>query len=288
MTVKVECDCGQRYSFDIEPVGGRMPSSVACPACGADGTAKANEILAGTASPVTTGVKLSPSPIPVPLLQERTAPTPRKLDFKQALLSLVWALIFFLGTAILLFVGWRGYFAVAGAPKEPPILLGASMLLGPLLLAIVGAVLGVRGSLHWNKKVIFSIVAGIVGLAGVYVAERFLDVRLHGDSAAVPRSLAQIARQMNANVPRELGGGIRLDGTFAGPGNRFAYRLTLLIVSRADWADFAAYMKPALVEAYKTHPDMEALRKEQVELRYQYRDKDGNQLGTIIISPKDF
>lgn len=46
MTVKVECGCGQRYAFDVEPVEGRMPSAVACPACGADGTDAANALIA--------------------------------------------------------------------------------------------------------------------------------------------------------------------------------------------------------------------------------------------------
>jgi hypothetical protein len=44
--IKIQCGCGQRYAFDIEPVNGRMPSPVACPACGADGTDTANAILA--------------------------------------------------------------------------------------------------------------------------------------------------------------------------------------------------------------------------------------------------
>lgn len=44
--VKIQCECGQRYAFDVEPVNGRMSSSVACPACGADGTAAANEMIA--------------------------------------------------------------------------------------------------------------------------------------------------------------------------------------------------------------------------------------------------
>src|SRR6266498_2832407 len=43
--VKVECGCGQRYAFDVEPVNGRMPASVVCPVCGADGTAAANESI---------------------------------------------------------------------------------------------------------------------------------------------------------------------------------------------------------------------------------------------------
>jgi hypothetical protein len=46
MTVKIDCDCGQRYAFDVEPVGGVLPTAVACPACGADGMAKANEFIA--------------------------------------------------------------------------------------------------------------------------------------------------------------------------------------------------------------------------------------------------
>jgi len=48
MELKVQCDCGQKYKFDVEPVNGRMPFTVACPICGADGTAKANAIFSET------------------------------------------------------------------------------------------------------------------------------------------------------------------------------------------------------------------------------------------------
>jgi hypothetical protein len=44
--IEIQCGCGQKYAFEVEPVGGRMPSAVACPACGADGTAAANAIIA--------------------------------------------------------------------------------------------------------------------------------------------------------------------------------------------------------------------------------------------------
>lgn len=46
MPVKIQCGCGQRYAFDIEPFCGRMPFPVACPVCGADGTSAANEVIA--------------------------------------------------------------------------------------------------------------------------------------------------------------------------------------------------------------------------------------------------
>jgi len=46
MELKVVCDCGQKYKFDVEPVHGRMPVKINCPVCGTDGTASANDLLA--------------------------------------------------------------------------------------------------------------------------------------------------------------------------------------------------------------------------------------------------
>jgi hypothetical protein len=44
--VKIQCGCGQRYAFEIEPLCGRMPGKISCPVCGLDGTRVANEIIA--------------------------------------------------------------------------------------------------------------------------------------------------------------------------------------------------------------------------------------------------
>lgn len=46
MTLKLDCGCGERFAFDVEPVEGRMPAEVACPACGRDMTAAANAGIA--------------------------------------------------------------------------------------------------------------------------------------------------------------------------------------------------------------------------------------------------
>lgn len=65
IAVKIECECGQHYAFDVEPVSGRMPSSVTCPTCGADGTPIANEIIA-LRSPPSEPVHIVPPPPPPP------------------------------------------------------------------------------------------------------------------------------------------------------------------------------------------------------------------------------
>ena len=54
MNIKIECSCGTRYSFDVEPVNGRMPFAVQCPNCHVDGTPAANEVLGQTAGPAPT------------------------------------------------------------------------------------------------------------------------------------------------------------------------------------------------------------------------------------------
>src|SRR5438270_9653729 len=49
MRIKLQCDCGQRFAFEVEPINDRMPAPVECPACGADSTAAANAAIAQSA-----------------------------------------------------------------------------------------------------------------------------------------------------------------------------------------------------------------------------------------------
>lgn len=73
LPVKIECECGQNYAFEVEPVNGQMPASVACPGCGADGTAAANEFIAQQMAPAAA--EAAPNPEPARLATARpTAP----------------------------------------------------------------------------------------------------------------------------------------------------------------------------------------------------------------------
>jgi uncharacterized membrane protein YeaQ/YmgE (transglycosylase-associated protein family) len=73
MELKLHCDCGQKYKFDVEPVNGQMPFTVACPICRQDGTAKANVLLRQMSvfTPVETpsvpaSAPIAPPPISAP------------------------------------------------------------------------------------------------------------------------------------------------------------------------------------------------------------------------------
>jgi len=69
MEVKVQCSCGTRYKFDVEPINDHMPGPVSCPTCGADGTAASDAIIlqavsAQVATPSAVDVQLPPVPKP--------------------------------------------------------------------------------------------------------------------------------------------------------------------------------------------------------------------------------
>ncbi|MDR3456154.1 MAG: hypothetical protein P4N60_01805 [Verrucomicrobiae bacterium] len=74
IAVKIECDCGQHYAFDVEPVNGRMGTEVTCPACGVDGTGAANHVIAQKLGPPPSP-PIDPDPvILIPPPQPRRVP----------------------------------------------------------------------------------------------------------------------------------------------------------------------------------------------------------------------
>jgi len=138
------------------------------------------------------------------------------------------------------------------------------------------------------KKLIL-VVLGLLALAAAsFIAEGFLDAMLHGGSPE--RRLAKLSKEMNSGLPKQIDKETRLDLTIAGPGIRFTYLYTLVNVSSNDInaGKFTAVMKPRILNSYKTAPDLAAFRRMQVELEYQYRDKNSNVVARIVISPKDF
>lgn len=82
MEIKVQCDCGQKFKFDVEPVNGRMPFTVNCPVCGADGTPRANVILQQLLPPQPISVAPAAPPPPPP------AAAPAPISMRPAGLSI--------------------------------------------------------------------------------------------------------------------------------------------------------------------------------------------------------
>lgn len=96
MDIKIQCPCGQKIAFEVEPENGVMPCELPCPACQADVTALANENIRQQlpAAPPTPPVPApeaprmrislsgaaahapAPAPAPTPAAAETPAPAP--------------------------------------------------------------------------------------------------------------------------------------------------------------------------------------------------------------------
>jgi len=74
MEIKIECSCGSRYKFDVEPVNGRSPTSLACPNCQASWTDHANAMIARQLG-VTASPPLVATPTPAPAVATVSAGT---------------------------------------------------------------------------------------------------------------------------------------------------------------------------------------------------------------------
>ena len=64
MEIKILCNCGRKYQFEVEPVNGRVPAALSCPNCGASWTEFTNAHIAQTLG-LPQPVPFPPAPAPV-------------------------------------------------------------------------------------------------------------------------------------------------------------------------------------------------------------------------------
>jgi hypothetical protein len=58
MHIKIQCACGTRFAFDVEPVNEHMPMPIACPECGSDATDLANAEMRRHSTPEAARPKM--------------------------------------------------------------------------------------------------------------------------------------------------------------------------------------------------------------------------------------
>ena len=139
-----------------------------------------------------------------------------------------------------------------------------------------------------KPPLIVTVVAVVIGaaLGNAIVGTMFQ----RSNSISFDKSLVEFSKKMNATLPMQVDKETRLDATMAGPGRQLIYLYTLVHVSgdNVDQSNFVGVLRPQLINSYKTSPGMAAFRSKNVELHYEYRDKEGKVVAAIAISPKDF
>ena len=102
--------------------------------------------------------------------------------------------------------------------------------------------------------------------------------------------LSEVAKRMSGTLPMQIDAGTRMDKVTSGPGRVFTYSYTLTTATKdeIDFAEIERSFRPKLIQNYKTMSGMQVFREYDVELRYEYFDRNNHYVTVIKISPKDF
>ncbi len=139
------------------------------------------------------------------------------------------------------------------------------------------------------KKIIILIVVAVVVYLGYFVARGFLDAMLNGNSPRqIERRLQEVAAAMSQKTPQKVDDLTTLEKVTSGPGLRLDYSYQLdLVTNRLDLPALGAKLKAATIQNYKTTSIGAKLRDWKVEVRHQYRDKNGDLVADFTIYPND-
>jgi hypothetical protein len=134
---------------------------------------------------------------------------------------------------------------------------------------------------HKRFRVIMAVVIGIsVGVSTFIHLQR---------SESTEEKLVQTSKDLNARLPLTVDSETRWDTTVPGPGKCLTYCYTLINVSKSEInpGEVTAKIKPKLLLNYRTSTGMKLFRENHVTLRYMYKDKVGETVTIIEVSPDD-
>jgi hypothetical protein len=130
-----------------------------------------------------------------------------------------------------------------------------------------------------NIQTIVGLIAG--GITFILVQQFFFK------PPSYDQVMMNAASEINKSCPIMVDQETRLDNAVALPENIFQYNYTLVNMEKAttDISQLENYLKPTLVNNVKTNPDMKINRENQTTMGYYYKDKNGEFLFKILVTP---
>jgi hypothetical protein len=140
------------------------------------------------------------------------------------------------------------------------------------------------------KKVDFKKLIGIIVGAITFIMVYFLVQQLLFNTPKLDKVMMKTASEINESCPMMVDSETRLDNTIVLPSNVFQYNYTLVNMEK-ETIDFMAlkdYIEPNIINFVRTNPDMKFQRDNKVTINYYYKDKYGNYIFTISVTPEQY
>jgi len=139
-----------------------------------------------------------------------------------------------------------------------------------------------------KKNPILRILAGLVGgILGYALVSNMYEAGRN--KSRLDSSLVRAATEINTHLPMMIDSETRMEKAIAGSG-KLTYFITLPNQTKgsSDLSVLRQVLRQNVIANYKTNGVMDEVRKQNVVLDYQYKDKNAEQLFEIVVSPKDF
>ncbi|MCZ4410045.1 hypothetical protein O3Q51_14580 [Cryomorphaceae bacterium 1068] len=130
-----------------------------------------------------------------------------------------------------------------------------------------------------NIQTIVGLIAG--GIIFILVQQFFFK------PPSYDQVMMQAASEINKSCPIMVDQETRLDNAVALPENIFQYNYTLVNMEKAttDIGQLETYLRPTLINNVRTNPDMKINRDNETTMSYYYKDKHGEFLFKILVTP---
>jgi len=141
-----------------------------------------------------------------------------------------------------------------------------------------------------TKKVDYGKLTGmIVGAISFFIAY-FLVQHFLFKPPSLDKVMMQSASEINKSCPIMVDSITRLDNTIALSANIFQYNYTLVNTEKGtvDTTMLKEYLEPILINLVRTNPNMKYQRDNKVTLNYSYKDKNGDYLFAVSITPQKY
>ena len=135
-----------------------------------------------------------------------------------------------------------------------------------------------------RKTLIKSIIGTIVGM----IIGTVITQQLFFKSPSFDKVLMEMASEMNKSCPMMMDGETRLDNVTVLPPKTIQYNYTLvnMVKESIDTIVMKEYLEPNITNFVRTDPQMQFFRDNKTTINYHYRDKVGNYVFIIPVTPE--
>ncbi len=104
------------------------------------------------------------------------------------------------------------------------------------------------------------------------------------------KAMMKAASELNESCPIMVDQDTRLDNAIAQVDNSFQYNYTLVNLTKTDIEidGFTAFLEEQITTDVRTNPDLKIYRDNKVTMMYSYKDKNGEFVTKIVVTPEEY